>query len=61
MRKRIMTDCEFVFFNKIKELESNYIIIPQVNLASIIHKKNAKYCTELFRNIDFGKYIRCRI
>ena len=58
MRKRIMTDCEFVFFNKIKELESNYIIIPQVNLASIIHKKNAKYCTELFRNIDFGIFTK---
>ena len=54
VRKSIMTANEFAFFNKIKDLEGNYIIIPQVNLASIIYKKNAKYYTELFRNIDFG-------
>jgi len=31
------------------------IIVPQVNLASIIKKiENARYNTELFRNIDFG-------
>ena len=25
-----------------------------MNLASVIHKENTKYRTELFRNIDFG-------
>lgn len=35
-------------------MSDKYIIIPQVNLATIINKKNKVFCTELFRNIDFG-------
>lgn len=49
-----MTASEFAFFKKIQELEAKYIIIPQVNLASIIEKRGGKYHSELFRNIDFG-------
>lgn len=49
-----MTDSEFAFFKKIQELENKYVIIPQVNLATIIDKTGAKYHNELFRNIDFG-------
>ena len=53
-KKKIMTDNEIAFFNKFRELNAKYIIIPQVNLASIIEKRGGKYHSELFRNIDFG-------
>lgn len=55
--KPFLTSYEIDFYNKIKELENDYIIIPQVNLASIIDKKQYNkrtYRNELFRNIDFG-------
>ena len=54
-KKRIMTNCERSFYNKIKCLELEYIVIPQVNLASIISKENNnRYYNDLFRNIDFA-------
>ena len=53
-KKKIITDNEIAFFNKFRELNAKYIIIPQVNLASIIEKRGGKYHSELFRNIDFG-------
>ncbi len=50
-----MTNNERLFYNKIKCLELEYKIIPQVSLASIISKENNnKYYTDLFRNIDFA-------
>ena len=50
-----MSESEKRFYLKLKKLDDKYIIIPQVNLASIINKvSNQKYNTELFRNIDFG-------
>ena len=50
-----MTNNERLFYNKIKCLEPEYKIIPQVSLASIISKENNnKYYTDLFRNIDFA-------
>ncbi len=53
--KKIMTEYEMQFLEKIKCFESDYIIIPQVNLLSIITKFPAhKFNNELFRNIDFG-------
>ena len=52
--KKIMSDYEIIFLNKFKELNDKYIIIPQVNLATIIEKQGGKYHSELFRNIDFG-------
>ncbi len=42
-KKSIMTKAEMSFYNKIKCLEPEYKVIPQVNLA-----------TDLFRNIDFA-------
>jgi len=54
IRKNFMTQTELVFYNKIKELESNYRIIPQLNLATVIKKVNKGYYSELFRNIDFA-------
>lgn len=54
-KKKFMTNSELHFYNKIKDLEENYQIIPQVNLAAIIKKENyTNYYTDLFRNIDFG-------
>ena len=54
IRKAFMTPSELAFYEKLEDLKKDYIIVPQLNLASIIHKIGAKYCTDLFRNIDFG-------
>lgn len=55
IKKNIMTNYEFTFYNKIKELEKNYMIVPQINLATIIKKEGKfKYQNELYRNIDFA-------
>lgn len=57
--KPIMTEYEFKFYNILKELEKDYIVLPQVNLASIIKKiNNNRYYTELFRNIDFAIFTK---
>ena len=58
-RKKFMTYNERIFYNKLIELEEEYNlkIQPQINLATIIKKKNNNYykrVNELFRNIDFG-------
>ena len=56
-RRRFMTYIEKKFYYILLELEKEYHvrIQPQVNLATIIKKKNNnKYINELFRNIDFG-------
>jgi len=52
--KQFMTEYELEFYKKIKELESEYKIIPQINLATIIKKINKGYINELFKNIDFA-------
>ncbi len=53
-KKEFMTQYELEFYNKIKELESKYKIVPQINLATIIKKANKGYINELFKNIDFA-------
>lgn len=53
-KKQFMTQYEKYFYNVINKLNDKYIIIPQLNLATIINKKNKTYCNELFRNIDFA-------
>ena len=54
-KKKFMTDIEYEFYNKLKCLEKEYKVIPQLNLASIINKENNnRYYTDLFRNIDFA-------
>ncbi len=53
--KKFLSANELSFYRKLKPLENKgYVIVPQVNLASIIEKRNARYHAELFRNIDFG-------
>lgn len=54
-KKDLMTKYELNFYYKIKELENDYMIIPQLNLATVIKKEGKfKYQNELFRNIDFA-------
>lgn len=59
-KKAFMSNSEKKFFNTLKQLEKHgLIIVPQVNLASIVKKEgNSRYNTELFRNIDFGVFDR---
>ena len=57
-KKQLMTKCELYFFFILSEnFAKDYLIIPQVNLASIITKNKkfeSEYQNELNRNIDFG-------
>ena len=53
--KPFMTLYERKIYNILLKLGDNYKIIPQINLASIIRKKNNNhYYSDLFRNIDFA-------
>lgn len=56
LKKSLITQTEKPYFETIKKIiEPEYIIQPQINLASIIDKKSSdKFRNELFRNIDFG-------
>ena len=50
-----MTNYEYKFYQNIKELEDEYQIVPQLNLAAVTKKiNNNRYYSELFRNIDFA-------
>ena len=59
-QKQLMSQCEKYFYDILTQnFSQDYIIMPQVNLASIINKnKNfpKQYQTELYRNIDFGLF-----
>lgn len=53
--KSIMTDYERKFYNILKDLGDEFIVVPQLNLAAVVKKiNNNKYYSELFRNIDFA-------
>ncbi len=53
-RKEFMTTYELLFYEKMKDLEKEYKIVPQINLATIVKKINKGYINELFKNIDFA-------
>lgn len=53
-KKKFMTRTELEFYDKFKELEDEYRIVPQINLATIIKKISKGYINELFKNIDFA-------
>ena len=55
-KKNFLTCTEKKFLSALHELKKyDLIIIPQVNLATIIQKTGEfKYQNELYRNIDFG-------
>lgn len=53
--KRIMTEYEMDFYSKMIELETEYKIVPQLVLASVIKKISInKYQNELYKIIDFA-------
>lgn len=59
IKKEFMTNNELSFYYKIIDLEKDYNIIPQINLASIIQKAdNNHFQNELFRNIDFAIFTK---
>ena len=53
-KKNFMTNCEYDFYLKLLDLEGEFRVIPQINLATIIKKTNGGYINELFKNIDFA-------
>ena len=58
-RKKLMTDYEYKFYNILKELQDNYTIVLQLNLAAVVKKiNNNRYYSELFRNIDFAIFTK---
>lgn len=52
--KKFMTEYELDFYKKMQELNNEYNIIPQINLATIVQKRNKGFINELFKNIDFA-------
>lgn len=42
IKRNFMTSTEMIFYNKIKELNNEYIVIPQINLGTIIEKKTKR-------------------
>ena len=56
IKKQFITNCEMEYGMAIKKaIPENYILRPQICLASIIEKiDGSKYANELFRIIDFG-------
>ena len=54
-QKPIMSKYENEFYNKMKELEQDYKIVPQLVLSSVIKKESKnKYQNELYKMIDFA-------
>lgn len=53
-KRKFLTNSEINFYHTLTELNNEYIIIPQVNLGTIVEKVDSKYRSELFKNIDFG-------
>lgn len=53
-KRNFMTKTELNFYDKIKGLENEYKIVPQINLGTIIEKKDKGFRNELFKNIDFA-------
>lgn len=55
LKDRLLTRTEIEYYNVINSFfGEDYLILPQINLASVIDKEGAGYRSELFRNIDFG-------
>ena len=55
VQKNIMTNSERMFYNKIRSLTDEYIIIPQLQLGAIIQRVGEhRFQNELNRRVDFG-------
>ena len=55
-KRKFLTISEIDFYNTLTELNNEYIVVPQVNLGTIVEKVDSKYRSELFKNIDFGVF-----
>lgn len=51
--KPYLTPSEYVFYHKLKSINTEWIIIPQVPLSAIIKKVNGRGHNELSRILDF--------
>lgn len=57
LKESLMSRTEYEYFRIIDGyFGDRYIILPQINLASIIDKVGDGFRTELFRNVDFGVF-----
>ena len=57
VKDRLMTNVELQYYRIISSyLGDRYLVLPQVNLASVIDKEDQGFRTELFRNVDFGVF-----
>lgn len=57
VKERLMSATEYEYFKIINSFFGDeYLILPQINLASVIDKVGEGYRTELFRNVDFGVF-----
>ncbi|MBR4419849.1 MAG: DUF2726 domain-containing protein [Clostridia bacterium] len=58
VKECLLTPTELEYLQVIRALLGNdYLVLPQVNLASVIDKKgDSNFRNELFRNIDFGVF-----
>lgn len=55
LRESLLNEFEMRFFNIVRHaLKKKYVIIPQINLQSIVETDTNTRNDELFRNIDFG-------
>ena len=55
LKDALLTRTEIKYYNVLKTwFGEDYLVLPQINLASVIEKDGSGYRTELFRNADFG-------
>lgn len=55
LKDRLLTRTEVEYYNVLNAyFGDDYLILPQINLASVIDKEGSGYRSELFRNVDFG-------
>lgn len=55
VKSSLMTPTEKEYFRAIEAaVGDRYIVLPQINLASVIDKTGEGFRSELFRNVDFG-------
>lgn len=54
-KSSLLTECEMAYYNALLNvLGGKYLLLPQINLATVITKIGEGGRTELFRNADFG-------
>lgn len=57
VKDSLLTDTEKEYYRAFLEIFGDrYVVLPQINLASVINKDSQGFRSELFRNIDFGVF-----